>query len=169
MLTNETVAAGLELAGKATARPWITKWNGNTVKSIAVVSRLSRHKICASISPKTTDAAYIVEACNNYPDALREIQELREQVADVLRDRDGIYERLVWSNRRLMTAIRMFAVCDNHCPATELSTESCADYLGPTCRHSLINAIYQETEKQYREAEEKYNELLETEESEATR
>lgn len=46
------------LGAQATARPWEVKTNGNTVQSHAIAG------VCSGISPKTSNAAFIVAARN---------------------------------------------------------------------------------------------------------
>ena len=89
MLTNETIQRGLELASQATARPWerVDQRGLLILGDCGSTGMVKRKTPVCSVAPcvgsstqDETDAAYIVEAANNYDSALREIQQLRAEI-----------------------------------------------------------------------------------------
>lgn len=90
-LTDADITRGLELAQAATPMPWYQQVdcsqldeNGNCPVGRCV--SIYEDDICDAIAwmsdreDSSQNHAYIIEACNHYPAALKELAELREEV-----------------------------------------------------------------------------------------
>ena len=83
--TPEFIAEARKLAEKATARPWVLDWNwesfnlaGRKYSAWAQTPAISGDSL-PDVEPQVTcDRLYTEAAANNYPDALAEIERLRE-------------------------------------------------------------------------------------------
>jgi hypothetical protein len=81
-LTDDDIARGLALAEAATPVPWHTR-----CISVATHADIEGDAVCSPPRVELTESykrwpankAYIVDACNHYPAALRELAELRAE------------------------------------------------------------------------------------------
>ena len=86
-MTDEQIARDLELAKKATPRPWRVVGNRHVTRDTISSAGIDEYAIAvhhpngpweAVFAYQQADAAYIVAACNNYPAALEELKEARK-------------------------------------------------------------------------------------------
>lgn len=105
-LPDAEVKALLELAERATPRPWTnrvplqTGW-GKVHDPVLIVSTQPESAI-AHVYASTREAAFIVGAVNALPDALREIQEARSLLAWAVNEFGGMGD----TGRELVERVR---------------------------------------------------------------
>jgi hypothetical protein len=85
-LTDDDIKRGLELAEAATPGPWFYSKAGDFVCTSQlmdgdIVCRPPRVACDMSFAVWSENRVYIVDACNHYPAALRELTQLRAEVA----------------------------------------------------------------------------------------
>jgi hypothetical protein len=106
--STEFIAQQRALADAATARPW--EWEAEDASLVSLTSMSDTEDTvlfcerCESCQkndlhcgwPSNENAAYIVSACNHYPDALAEIERQTARAEAAERERDALRDRLRW-------------------------------------------------------------------------
>ncbi len=87
--TSEFIAAELLKASRATPRPWLSSEHteSNHIGHVDAFHPYCKAYGSVAVTHDISNATFIASAANHYPDALREIQRLREALNTIANNR----------------------------------------------------------------------------------